>query len=68
MQIVGPPHDVTNFEFALFSFFIGGGNGSTSRKLPRRGQKAAENCFSYDRRSHPLPLEFEPATTALNAE
>ena len=54
--------------FDLCSFFLGGGNGSTPRKPPRRGQKAAENCFSYDCRSHPLPLGFEPATTALNAE
>ena len=29
-----PPLDVTNFEFNLSSFFIGGGNGSTPRKLP----------------------------------
>ena len=63
-----PAHDFTNFEFDICSFFVSGGNGGTPRKPPRRDQKAAENCFSFDCRSHPLPLGFEPATTALNAE
>ena len=55
-----PPYDVTNFEFDLCSFFVGRGNGSTPRKPPLHDQKAAENCFSYDCRSHPLPWDSNP--------
>ena len=53
------------------AFFFAGGNGSTPKKQPLRDQKAAENCFKYDCKSHPLLMVlmgFEPATTALNAE
>ena len=63
-----PPHDVTNFEFDLCSFFIGGGNGNTPRKPPRLNHKTAKNCFRYDCRSQTLPLGFELETAALNAE
>ena len=55
-----PPHGDTNFEFDLYSFFVGGGNGSTPRKPPRCDQKAAENCVSYDCRSHPQSLDSNP--------
>ena len=34
------PHDVTNFEFDLFGFFVGD-KGSTPRKPLRRDQKTA---------------------------
>ena len=39
-----PLHDVTNFEFDLCNFFVGGGNGSTPRKPPWRDQKAAKTA------------------------
>ena len=39
------PLDVTNFEFDLFGFFVGGDNGSTPRKPPQRDQITAENCL-----------------------
>ena len=65
-----PPLDITNFEFNLCKLLslIDGGNGSNPRKPPRCDQKAAKNCFRYDCSSHSLPLGFEPATIALNAE
>lgn len=41
-------HDVTCFDFEHCSFFIGRENENTRRKLPRRDQKVAKNCFKYD--------------------
>ena len=31
-----PPHNFTNFELDLCSFYVGGGNGSPPMKPPRR--------------------------------
>ena len=36
-----PPYVITNFEFDLCSFFIGGGNRSTPKEPLRHDQKAA---------------------------
>ena len=56
---------ILNLTSAIFCWWW---NGSILRKPPRRDQKDAENCFNYDHRSHSLPLKFEPANIALNAE
>ena len=65
---IGSPLDINNFDFDLCSFFICGGNGSTSWKPSRCCQKAAKNCFRCDSRSCPLPWGFEFMSTALDAE
>ena len=40
-----PPHDVTNFEFDLYSIFMGGGNRSTPGKPMLHDQKAAKKLL-----------------------